>query len=98
LGAVTKLLVFVEENHSLRQMRSQMPYAFGLAQRFGYAVKHNPWAYFINERGTCQKSGAATAPSMTTAFGLPLRQSPEAKNRTYSVAELWTPAGRTTKV
>jgi acid phosphatase len=127
-GAVTKLLAFVEENHSLRQMRSQMPYAFGLAQRFGYAtaytairhpslpnyvaiasaqthgitnddppsanpvagqsvfgqaavsgksatvyadgmpqrcattdggsgyaVKHNPWAYFINERGTCLK-------------------------------------------
>ena len=127
-GAVTKVLVFVEENHSLSEMRSQMPYAFGLAQRFGYAtaytaithpslpnyiaitggqtygitnddgpsanpvagtsvfgqaavlgataavyadgmatncatsdggndyaVKHNPWAYFTGERGTCQK-------------------------------------------
>src|SRR5450631_2950762 len=127
-GAVTKVLVFVAENHSLGQMRSQMPYAFGLAQRFGYAtaytairhpslpnyiaiasgqtdgisndgppsanpvrgesvfgqavasgktatvyadgmpqncatadggssyaVKHNPWAYFVNERSTCQK-------------------------------------------
>ena len=127
-GAVTKVLVFIEENRSLSQMKSGMPYTFGLAQRFGYAthytaiqhpslpnyiaiaggrtygitndnqpaanpvhgtsvfgqavaagraavlyadgmpqncatsnggndyaVKHNPWAYFINERGTCQK-------------------------------------------
>jgi hypothetical protein len=127
-GAVTKLLVFIEENHSLNQMKSNMPYAFGLAQRFGYAtgytaighpslpnyiaiaggltygindddnpsahpvrgpsvfgqafasgkaaavyvdgmpqncatsnggsgyaVKHNPWAYFTNERDICQK-------------------------------------------
>ncbi|HZY01498.1 MAG TPA: alkaline phosphatase family protein [Dermatophilaceae bacterium] len=127
-GAVTKVLVFVEENHSFSQMRSDMPYTFGLARRFGYAthytaiahpslpnyiaiaggqtfgitnddppsanpvratsafgqagasgntaavyadgmpqncatndggtryaVKHNPWAYFVNERGTCQK-------------------------------------------
>lgn len=35
--SVTKLLVFVEENHSLDQMRAQMPYAFGLAKMFGYA-------------------------------------------------------------
>ena len=127
-GAVTKVLVFVEENHSLSEMSSDMPYAFGLAQRFGYAtnyrairhpslpnyiaiaggqthgitddgapsanpvaatsvfaqsiaagrtaavyadgmaqncatsdggsqyaVKHNPWAYFINERSACQR-------------------------------------------
>jgi phosphatidylinositol-3-phosphatase len=127
-GAVTKVLVFVEENHSLSQMTADMPYTFGLAQRFGYAtnytairhpslpnyiaiaggqtygitnddqpsanpvsgtsvfgqaiaagrtaalyadglpencatsdggsdyaVKHNPWAYFTNERNTCQK-------------------------------------------
>ena len=132
-GAVTKVLVFVEENHSLSQMRSDMPYTAALARQFGYAthytatrhpslpnyiaiaggktygitnddgpsanpvvgtsvfgqaiaagrtaavyadgmpqncatsdgpagasgsayaVKHNPWAYFVNERGTCQK-------------------------------------------
>jgi acid phosphatase len=127
-GAVTKVLVFVQENHSLNQMRSQMPYTFGLAQQFGYAthytavthpslpnyiaiaggqthgitdddspaanpvraasvfgqaavsgrtaalyadgmpqncatsdggtdyaVKHNPWAYFVNERAACRK-------------------------------------------
>ena len=127
-GAVTKVLVFVEENHSMREMSSEMPYTFGLAQRFGYAthytaighpslpnyvaitggqtygitnddgpsanpvrgtsvfgqaiaagrtaavyadgmphscatsdggtdyaVKHNPWAFFVNERGACQK-------------------------------------------
>ena len=34
---VTKLLVFVVENHSLAQMRAQMPYTSGLARRFGYA-------------------------------------------------------------
>lgn len=127
-GVVTKVLVFIEENHSLSQMKSGMPYAFGLAQQFGYAtgytaiqhpslpnyiaiaggqtygitnddkpsqnpvpgtsvfgqalasgktaaayvdgmpqscatsnggsdyaVKHNPWAYFINERDICQR-------------------------------------------
>src|SRR4051812_16235037 len=35
---VTKLLVFVLENHSLAQMRGSMPRTFALAQRFGYAV------------------------------------------------------------
>ena len=35
---VTRVLVFVEENHSLAQMQSQMPYAFSLAQRYGYAT------------------------------------------------------------
>jgi phosphatidylinositol-3-phosphatase len=39
-GAVTKVLVFVEENHSLSQMRSGMPYTYGLAQRFGYATHY----------------------------------------------------------
>jgi hypothetical protein len=38
--AVTKLLVFVEENHSLRQMRTGMPYTFGLAKRYGYATDY----------------------------------------------------------
>jgi phosphatidylinositol-3-phosphatase len=127
-GVVTKVLVFIEENHSLSQMRSGMPYTFGLARRFGYAtsyaaiqhpslpnyiaiaggqtygitndhkpsdnpvsgtsvfgqavasgktaaafvdgmpqscsttdggsgyaVRHNPWAYFANERAACQR-------------------------------------------
>src|SRR5450756_2431206 len=39
-GAVTKVLVFIVENHSLRQMQSQMPYTFGLAQRFGYDTNY----------------------------------------------------------
>jgi acid phosphatase len=125
---VTKVLVFVEENHSLGQMKSGMPYAFELAQQFGYttnykaiqhpslpnyiaiaggktyevtnddapsanpvrgtsvfgqaiasgktsavyaegmtrncatrnvgsdyAVRHNPWSYFVNEESMCQK-------------------------------------------
>ena len=34
---VTKVLMIVEENRSLDQMRSQMPYLAGLAKRFGYA-------------------------------------------------------------
>jgi acid phosphatase len=36
---VTKVLVVMEENHSLTQMQSGMPYAFGLAQTYGYATK-----------------------------------------------------------
>jgi acid phosphatase len=126
-AVVSKVLVFIEENHSLSQMKAEMPYAFGLAQRFGYAtryraighpslpnyiaiaggktygitndappsanpvsgssvfgqavaagrtaavyadgmsgncatsddgdyaVKHNPWAYFVDERSACQR-------------------------------------------
>ncbi|MGZ4429587.1 MAG: alkaline phosphatase family protein [Nocardioidaceae bacterium] len=38
--AVTKLLVVVEENHSLDQMRTRMPYTFRQARRFGYARQY----------------------------------------------------------
>lgn len=34
---VTKLLVVMEENHSLQQMERDMPYTFGLAKQYGYA-------------------------------------------------------------
>ncbi len=37
---VTKLLIFVEENHSLNQMMAAMPYTFGLARQFGYATRY----------------------------------------------------------
>jgi acid phosphatase len=37
---VTKLLVVVMENHSLSQMKSGMPYTFGLAQKYGYATSY----------------------------------------------------------
>lgn len=37
---VTKLLVFVVENHSLEQMQAGMPYTFAQAQRFGYATHY----------------------------------------------------------
>lgn len=40
-GPVTKLLVVVEENHSLSQTRTGMPYAFALARRFGYATDYH---------------------------------------------------------
>ena len=136
LAPVSKLLTIVEENNSLDQMTSSMPYLFGLAQRFayadhysairhpslpnylaiaggdtfgvtadgepatypvkghsvfgqalargrtartyaesmsdtcaltgnvdkGYAVKHNPWAYFVDEREACSSS---TSPPVT---------------------------------
>lgn len=125
--SVTKVLTIIEENHSLAQMQSGMPYLYGLAKQYsyasnytatrhpslpnylaiaggstfgvtddaypsshkissttifgqalakgktahlyaesepsncaltgnvdnGYAVKHNPWAYFTNERTSC---------------------------------------------
>ena len=38
---VTKVLVVIEENHSLLQMQSGMPYAYSLAQRFGYATNYH---------------------------------------------------------
>lgn len=34
---VEKVLVFVEENHSLEQMRAEMPFTVGLAGLYGYA-------------------------------------------------------------
>jgi len=37
---VTKVLIFVEENHSLAQMQSGMPYAYSLAKRYGYATHY----------------------------------------------------------
>lgn len=37
---VTKLLVFIVENHSLDQMRDDLPFTFGLAQRYGYATHY----------------------------------------------------------
>lgn len=33
----SKVVVFVEENHSLSQMKNGMPYLFGLAKKYGYA-------------------------------------------------------------
>jgi phosphatidylinositol-3-phosphatase len=37
---ISKLLVFVVENHSLDEMRSQMPWTYALAQRYGYATSY----------------------------------------------------------
>jgi phosphatidylinositol-3-phosphatase len=39
-NAVTKVLVFMEENHSLNEMKSGMPYDFSLAQQYGYATNY----------------------------------------------------------
>src|SRR5829696_1039178 len=38
--SVTKVLVVVEENHSLTQMRDGMPATFELAQVYGYATRY----------------------------------------------------------
>jgi hypothetical protein len=35
---VTKVLTFVEENHSLAEMQRGMPYTYSLAQQYGYAT------------------------------------------------------------
>jgi hypothetical protein len=37
---VTKVLVFIEENHSLSQMKSSMPFVYGLAKRYAYATNY----------------------------------------------------------
>ena len=37
-GKVTKILTFIEENHSLAQMESGMPYLYTQAQEYGYAT------------------------------------------------------------
>jgi phosphatidylinositol-3-phosphatase len=37
---VTKVLVVVEENHSLAEMAAGMPYTFALARRYGYATDY----------------------------------------------------------
>jgi hypothetical protein len=39
-GAVDKVLVFVEENHSLDQMKAGMPYLYAQAQQYGYATTY----------------------------------------------------------
>jgi hypothetical protein len=37
-SGVSKVLVFVVENHSFDQMKAQMPYTYGLAKQFAYAT------------------------------------------------------------
>ena len=42
---VTKVLVIVEENHSLSQMRTGMPYLYSQALRYGYATHYTAVAH-----------------------------------------------------
>lgn len=42
---ITKVLVFMVENHSLDEMSSGMPYTFGLAQQYGYANQFTALAH-----------------------------------------------------
>jgi acid phosphatase len=39
-GTVEKVLVFVEENHSLDQMKAGMPFLYSQAQQYGYATAY----------------------------------------------------------
>lgn len=40
-GTITKILTIIEENHSLSQMQSQMPYLNSLARQYGYASNYD---------------------------------------------------------
>lgn len=40
-ATLTKVLVVMEENHSLADMSAGMPYTFGLAREFGYATHYS---------------------------------------------------------
>jgi acid phosphatase len=40
LARISKLLVFVVENHSLDEMRSQMPWTYAVARRYGHATAY----------------------------------------------------------
>jgi acid phosphatase len=42
---VTKVLVVVEENHGIAQVRRGMPYAFWLAKTFGYSTRYDAVSY-----------------------------------------------------
>ena len=42
---MTKLLVFVVENHSFDQMREEMPWTFALSERYGYADEYTALAH-----------------------------------------------------
>lgn len=42
---MTKLLVFVVENHSLDEMRTQMPFLRAIADRYGYADRYTAAAH-----------------------------------------------------
>jgi hypothetical protein len=41
----TKVLVVIEENHSLKQMRAGMPYLAGLSKKYGYATNWRALAH-----------------------------------------------------
>jgi hypothetical protein len=40
-GAISKLLVIMEENHLLAQVAAGMPYLFSLAHQFGHATDYS---------------------------------------------------------
>src|SRR3954464_8720659 len=43
--AITKVLTFVVENHSLRQMKASMPYVYRLARKYAYADHYRAIAH-----------------------------------------------------
>jgi hypothetical protein len=58
---VSKVLVIIEENHSLTQMLAGMPYAFSLARQYGYATDYVT---------TVTSKGAAVHPSLPNYIAL----------------------------
>ncbi|MDQ3155349.1 MAG: alkaline phosphatase family protein [Actinomycetota bacterium] len=89
---VTKVLVFIEENHSLEQMKSGMPYAFSLAQQFGYATN------FVAARHPSLPNYIAIAGGST--YGIDSNDAPSSNRpvRGASVFGQAIKAGKTAKI
>jgi acid phosphatase len=103
LPPVTKLLVFVEENHSLDGMKAGMPYTASLAERYGYAtdyhaIRHPSLPNYIAIAGgstygvTDDKVPAYHRLSGRSVFGQALRNHRSAATYAESMP---TPCGRT---
>jgi len=87
---ITKLVVFVEENHSLSQMKANMPYAFSLAKKYAYAnnyfaIRHPSLPNYIaiasgSTRGiTNDAAPSSNGFSGTSVFGQAINNNKTAK-------------------
>ena len=95
-SSVSKVLVFVVENHSLRQMRADMPFTFGLAKRFGYAnhyraVRHPSLPNYLAMTGgstygvTNDRGPGVNGTRQTSVFGQALAHGRTAKTYAESM-------------
>jgi hypothetical protein len=88
---VTKVLVFVVENHSLDQMRAQMPFTFSLAEQYGYATDYRALTH--------PSLGNSSASAGGSTFGIEDDGDPEAHHLSGpSVFSQAVSAGRTAAV